>query len=127
MAWRHIVKIGGAGGRKRRPQAGTSPGAVQANARPKDKKAAPDEILVFSSDFKVAKQSATEAAQLLTRDETVGTVTLQYSKMMRERSLGPSVDYGGFDGGSTEDLQQVYGLDYIDGSHTLGESVRVRG
>jgi len=32
---------------------------------------------------------------LLTRDETVGTVSLQYTKLLRERSLGPSVDYGG--------------------------------
>jgi len=94
--------------------------AVEPDGRQKNKNAAPDEILVFSSDFKVAKQTAMEASQLLMRDETVGTVSLQYTKLMRERSLGPSVDLGGFDGCSTEDLQQVYGLDYIDGSHTLG-------
>ena len=117
MAWRHVAKTGAKGRRRRGSGAGSPLGR---EGRPRDKNAAPDEIQLYSSDFKVAKQCATEVAQLLTRDETVGTVSLQYTKLMRERSLGPSVELGGFDGCSFEDLQQVYSLDLIDGSHTLG-------
>jgi broad specificity phosphatase PhoE len=113
-AWRHIVKMGGKG-RKRRPSEKLGEGGGK-----RDKNAAPDEIHVFSSDFKVAKQTATVSCELFARDETVGTVNLQYTKLLRERSLGLGIDYGGFDACSVEDLQQVYALDHIDGSHTLG-------
>jgi hypothetical protein len=34
---------------------------------------------VFSSDFKAAKQTATVSCELFARDETVGTVNLQYT------------------------------------------------
>ena len=117
MAWRHIAKTGGGQGGKRRPAGG---GLRGPEGRVRNKNAAPDEIQVYASDFKVAKQSAHEMSQLLSKDETVGTVSLQYSKLLRERSLGPGIEHGGFDGCSLDDLQQVYSLDLIDGSHTLG-------
>jgi len=113
-AWRHIVKMGGKGRKRRQSE------QLGAEGRKRDKNAAPDEIHVYSSDFKVAKQTSATACELFARDETVGTVNLQYTKLLRERSLGLGIDYGGFDACSVEDLQQVYALDHIDGSHTLG-------
>ena len=49
--------------------------------RPRDKNAAPDEIQLYSSDFKVAKQCATEVAQLYVRD-VVSSVTTPVQKLV---------------------------------------------
>jgi broad specificity phosphatase PhoE len=117
-AWQHVVKVGGTAKKKGRGL--ESDGNASSNDRQRDRNMAPAEMHVFSSDFKVAKQTALEVCDLMSRDESIGAVNLLFSKALRERSLGPSVDYGGFDACSVEDLQQVYALDYIDGSHTLG-------
>ena len=94
-----------------------APASNQARA---SSKFPPADLELFSSDFKVAKQTAQIAQAVWAEDETIRKVNVHYTPLLRERSLGKGIDSGGFDGCSQREMEQIWSLDQMDGSHKLG-------
>ena len=114
IAWQRAVKA--------QKRSGKSRGGLTsaASARAVDNNVPPTELELYCSDYKASRQHADEVSRWWQSDDTVSKVNVHLTHLLRERGLGLNVDYGGFDGCSFEEMQQVWSLDMMDGSHRLG-------
>ena len=80
----------------------------------------PPDLELFCSDFKVAKQTAQIVQSVWAEDESIRKINVHFTPLLRERSLGKGFDSGGFDGCGNREMEQIWSLDQMDGSHKLG-------